>query len=314
MATTGAVVNQAVQNKARMHGATTWLQDVPELLAEVAAEWDLTTGSSYADSTEAHVLEVTTGEGVPAVLKLLVPGDRGQAEGQPGRLGGAARREITVLQLTDGHGCPRLLRHDVARSALLLERLGPSMHELRLPLAQRQDLLCDAAQRVWRPAPEADLPSGAEKGRWLVDFITHTWESLGRPCRERVVAHALECAARRIAAHDDERAVLVHGDVHEWNALRAADGFKLVDPDGLLAEAEYDLGVLMREDPADLLHGGDWERAGRLADRTGLDATATWEWGVVERVSTGLLLLAIDLPEVGADMLAVADRVSRESR
>ncbi len=53
-----------------------------------------------------------------------------------------------------------------------------------------------------------------------------------------------------MAAHDDERAVLVHGDVHEWNALQApGGGFKLVDPDGLLAEPEYDLGVVMREDP-----------------------------------------------------------------
>jgi streptomycin 6-kinase len=52
-----------------------------------------------------------------------------------------------------------------------------------------------------------------------------------------------------MAAHDDERAVLVHGDVHEWNALQApGGGFKLVDPDGLVAEPEYDLGVLMRED------------------------------------------------------------------
>jgi len=29
--------------------------------------------------------------------------------------------------------------------------------------------------------------------------------------------------------------VLVHGDVHQWNALRAGAGFKLDDPDGLLA-------------------------------------------------------------------------------
>lgn len=27
-------------------------------------------------------------------------------------------------------------------------------------------------------------------------------------------------------AHDDERAVFVHGDVHEWNTLAAGDGFK----------------------------------------------------------------------------------------
>jgi hypothetical protein len=51
---------------------------------------------------------------------------------------------------------------------------------------------------------------------------------------------ALACAARRAEAHDDERAVLVHGDVHQWNVLEAPPGdehqpgFKLVDPDGLL--------------------------------------------------------------------------------
>src|SRR5580693_8540749 len=118
------------------------------------------------------------------------------------------------------------------------------------------------------------------------------------------------CAARRIAAHDDERAVLVHGDVHEWNALEAGGGFKLVDPDGLLAEAEYDMGIVMREDPVELMHGDPRQRARWLARRTGLDATAIWEWGVVERVSTGLLGTRIGLQPVARQMLAAADHVA----
>lgn len=105
--------------------------------------------------------------------------------------------------------------------------------------------------------------------------------------------------------------MLVHGDVHEWNTLEAHDGFKLIDPDGLLAEAEYDLGVIMREDPLDLLEGDLHERARRLAALTGLDAGAIWEWGVVERVSTGLLCTRIGLQPVGRQMLAVADRIAR---
>jgi len=58
-------------------------------------------------------------------------------------------------------------------------------------------------------------------------------------------------AAESIVAHDDERAVLVHGDVHQLSALHVPgrDTFKLVDPDGLLAEGECDLGVMMRNDP-----------------------------------------------------------------
>ncbi len=86
----------------------------------------------------------------------------------------------------------------------------------------------------------------------------------------------------------------------------------LVDPDGLLAEAEYDMGIVMREDPVELLSGDLHERARWLATRTGLDATAIWEWGVVERVSTGLLCTVVGLQPVGQQMLAVADRIARD--
>ena len=113
-------------------------------------------------------------------------------------------------------------------------------------------------------------------------------------------------AKRRIAAHDPSRAVLVHGDVHEWNALESPDGFKLVDPDGLVAEPEYDLGVMMREDPVELMAAEPRERATRLARLTGCDPAAIWEWGVVERVANGLLLTEIDLQPVGRQMLEAA--------
>ena len=79
---------------------------------------------------------------------------------------------------------------------------------------------------------------------------------------------------------------------------------------GLLAEPEYDLGIIMREDPEDLLHSDSYERATRLARLTGRDPLGIWEWGVVERVSTGLLLTSIDVQPVGRQMLAAADRIA----
>ncbi len=293
------LVPEVVRNEALAVGAGGWLDDLPELVRDLADEWSIAVGRTYEDATEAFVAEATLADGTPAVLKVLVP-----------RGAGAARHEITVLRLAGGEGCARLLRDDEARGALLLERLGPSMRDLRLPFAQRLDLLCETAARLWRPAPDVDLPTGAQKGRWLAEDITARWEELDRPCTERAVDHAVACAERRIAAHDDERAVLVHGDVHQWNALRDGTGFKLVDPDGLLAEAEYDLGIIMREDPVELLDGDPVDRAHHLAGRTGLDATAIWEWGVVERVSTGLLGVKVGLQPVAGEMLAAADRVA----
>lgn len=287
-----------VRNRALAQGAGAWLDALPALVAGLEADWRIAVGRSYHEGSEGLVCAATLEDGTPAVLKLLSNLD-------------SVRQECTVLRLANGEGCARLLAHDDARGALLLERLGRSLHQLGLPIGERHAILCDTVARLWRPAPDCGLPTGAAKGAWLADFIPKTWEALGRPCAERAIDYALACARRRIAAHDDARAVLVHGDVHEWNALEAGNGtFKLVDPDGLLAEAEYDLGVMMREDPRELLQGDPHARAHWLAARTGLDATAIWEWGAVERVSTGLVLVQIGVEAVGRDMLAVADRVA----
>lgn len=293
-------VDRVVQNKAIAAGAEEWLRDVDGLVASVAQTWALRIGRSLPGGTEAIVLEAMLEDGTPAVLKLGVPRD-----------GDHIAAEALVLRLADGHGCARLLRADVERGALLIERLGPSMFDLGIPYYERIRLLCDAASALWRAAPDCGLRTGAAHGAWLGDEIERRWNTFDRPCTVRTLDHALSCAARRVEAHDDERAVLVHGDVHQWNALQTLDatGFKLVDPDGLLVEAEYDLGILMREDPneADLR-----ERARLLATRTGCDETAIWEWGVVERLSTALLATEVDLQPAGDQMLAAAERASAE--
>jgi len=291
-------IPHVVRNKAVAVGAELWLSGLEDLVAGLAIEWGLTIGEPYTGGTEAYVCRVTLDDGTPAVLKVLVP----QAD--------AAAEEITVLRLAGGDACPVLYRADEARGALLIERLGPSMADLALPVEQRHALLCDLAARLWRPAPDVGLRTGAAKGEWLIEFVTRLWDELDHPCTEAAVADALGAARRRIAAHDDERASLVHGDVQQWNALRAGAGWKLVDPDGLLCEREYDLGILMREDPLD---GDLHERSRWLARRTGLDERAIWDWGVVERVSTGLLATRVDLQPLGRQMLAVADRLAQRS-
>jgi streptomycin 6-kinase len=287
-------VPEVVRAKARQAGAEDWLDGLPGLVTALEQRWGVTAGEPYDGATEAWV--APAGEG--AVLKLMIP-----------RAGDHARNEITALRLAGGTGLARLIDSDVDKGALLLERLGAPLSESAEPLARRLEIFTELAPRIWRPA--SGLPTGAAKGRWLIGFITRLWEELDRPCGEAAVDYAIACAERRVAAHDDERAVLVHGDIHQWNTLRAGDGWKLVDPDGLLAEREYDLGVLMREDPAELMAAADpWERARYLAARTGTDARAIWEWGAAERVSTGLLLTSIGLDEIGAEMLRAAEDVT----
>jgi streptomycin 6-kinase len=292
-------VPEILRTNAIVAGAEHWLADLPALVRHIEQQWDISVGRPLAGGTEAYVTEATTTEGLAVVLKLPLPRNRE-----------AAGNEITALRVAGGQGCVTLLRDDPDLGALLLERLGLSLFELGMPIGRRHEILCDTAARVWRPAQDCGLPTGAERARTLATFITETWEKVGRPCSEHAVAHAIACARRRETAHDDERAVLVHGDVHQLNALQAGTEFKLVDPDGLLAEAEYDLGVMMRGDPVELLDGDPRERARWLAARTGLDVTAIWEWGVIERLSSGLHCEEIGLQPLGRQTLSAANAVA----
>ena len=288
-----------VRQRLAAGGHEAWLESLPALVAGLCQDWRIAIGRVLSGGSEALVAEATLEDGTLAILKVLTP-----------REDDFARHEITALQLADGVGCAKLLRADPARDAMLLERLGRPLADLGMGREERLAILADAAQRVWRPAAGCGLFTGAEKGRWLIDYISRQREALGRPCSERAIALAMDCLDRRIAAHDDARSVLVHGDIHENNTLEADGSFKLIDPDGLLAEPEYDLGVIIRMEPvssaAESLDLAHW-----IAGRTGRDAAATWDWSVAERISTGLVCTWAGYQPTGQELLASAEAVAR---
>jgi streptomycin 6-kinase len=164
---------------------------------------------------------------------------------------------------------------------------------------------CTASFLIPRPVMTCCATSHARHADWLPQL----WEGTGRPCSEATVDDALACMDSRRRAHDDRLAVLVHGDVHDMNALQAADGtFKLIDPGGLRAEPACDLGTIVRCNPD---CGDDLRvRTERLAARTGVDATAIWEWGTIYRVTSGLYCRSIGFQPFGDLLLAEADRLS----
>lgn len=200
----------------------------------------------------------------------------------------------------------------------LLERLGPPLAGLGRPAARQMDVLARIAARGWRPAPAGSgLPDGVEAARWHADFITSTSVDLG----EAVVEMARRCAAAREAAAVPGRKVLVHGDVHNLNLLRAPGrGVRLVDPSGLASEPAHDLGVIQARGVPDrvarLAGSEPWRarasvargcrHAGRL---TGVDPVGIWQWAFLETVSTGLVL-RVDRRADAETFLALAGKLA----
>lgn len=96
-----------------------WLSALPGLLADLEADWLVTVGAGLEGGNAAYVAEAVTSDGTPAVLKVTVP---------PGIDGFTPfERQLAALQLAGGDPYAGLIRYDVPRRALLLERLGRPM-------------------------------------------------------------------------------------------------------------------------------------------------------------------------------------------
>jgi streptomycin 6-kinase len=282
-----------------------WLDDLPDTVAALTERWNLDLGKSYRGGTASFVVAATDQSGRPCVLKVATPLEFD---------GDSFGRSVCAHQLAGGRGCAELFAHDESARAMLLERLGPNLDDLGMPLPQMLETIATTLRSFWRPVPEnCGLPTGAGKAMWQASDITTVWEALGRPCQREVIDRALEYCDERAAAFDPSRAVLVHGDAHGWNTLDAGGGtFKFVDVEGLRSDPAHDLGVPMREYNLPLLAGDTpslvRERADMLASWCEVDPEPVWQWGFIERVSTGLANLREFEGDEGMAFLEVATR------
>jgi streptomycin 6-kinase len=289
--------------EARGPAGAAWIASLPGIVAHLRDAWSLTIGESMPGGKAALVLRVVVG-GTDAVLKIAPPDD-----------GFAA--EVAAIAGAAGHGYVRLLAADLGRNAALLEALGrPLAHATDSP-EEQLDLLAATLVEAWRaPKPPS---TGRHRAAGLAEYSELLWAELGRPCPRALLDRVQDHARRRLAG--DVPTVLCHGDPHVGNALAvpvprpgAASGYVFVDPDGFAGEPAYDLGVTIRSYTARVLGAGDPVRllrgwCDRLAAATDVDSQAIWEWGFIERVSTGLHMIRYGHPEEGRAHLASAERL-----
>lgn len=87
-----------------------------------------------------------------------------------------------------------------------------------------------------------------------------------------------------------------------------------VDPDGFIGDPDCDAGVALRDWCPPLLASDDAPSLARrycrlLAERSGMDEQAIWEWGFLERVSTGLYVLCFGYQQESRFFLDSAEKL-----
>jgi len=314
MATSRAVtVHPQVRTFAEHQGPAgrQWLDALPVLVPQLCHDWALDRGEVLNGGSRSYVCRVTTSDGQPAVLKVALP--------EP-----ILETQISTLVAARGRGYVQVLSHDRSRGAILMESLGPSAAAKVDTVPEVLSLIAGTLVQAWHLPQELYPPLHApaeHKAAGLARLVSELAAGHPEAVSQAVVARALHYAQERLEARDVRRQVVVHGDAHALNLLRAErarpgaeSGYVFVDPEGFLCEPEYDLGVALREWNADLLAMSDARAEIRgwcdqLAQSTGTDAEAIWQWGYLERVSTGLYLTHHGLAQLGSPFLETAQRL-----
>lgn len=243
-----------------------WLEALPELLADCHRTWGLRAGDGRFALSYAYVEPVVRGDGTRAVLKLAPPDDGGIA------------REAAALALYDGRGAVRLLADDAARGALLLERLVPG--DALVDAAADDDaathVLAGLVRDLPRPVPAGHpFPDVGAWGRALDEPCPAVPSAVLRRARDEYAELCASAAAP----------VLLHGDLHHFNVLRAGDGWRAIDPKGVVGEPAYETGALLRNPIGVRLPRARQERRiALLAEALSLDAGRMRAWARAQAV------------------------------
>ena len=271
-----------------------WEAALPELLVDLAADWELTLGRPLPGGSASYVTRVSRADGSAAVLKIALD-QQGFAE------------QVAVLERAAGRGYAGLLRADLRRRALLLESLGPALDGSGLSPEDQLIVLVDTLREAWLPAPG---PPTSDKAAGLRGLVERWGPAASRDWPPQIFTQALRYADGLTGAAPEEL-VVVHGDPHPGNALRApgGTGYRFVDPDGFVADRAYDLGVTLRDWCGRIRTGGRAVLEGYcdlVAARSGVDRDRIWRWAYLERVTTGLYVLDFGAERVGRPYLDTA--------
>lgn len=218
-----------------------WLAELPRIVAELLGRWDCVPDGAVTHGGVGVVVPVRRPAGGAAVLKVSFP--------HPGNV-----HEPDAFAVWGGHGAVLLYARDDDNYAMLLERV----HASTLAEVDDGDEAVTVAARISRrlavPAPPG-LPrlreqAAAWEERLLIDAgeLTHTMSP-------RTVDAAV-ATVREVGR--DQPDLLVHGDLHARNILRAErEPWLAVDPKGYVGDPAYDAGTMLKSRALTLLEADD---------------------------------------------------------
>lgn len=209
------------------------IQELAERVAALVHHWHLQIEARFPETPGSpgnFVAAARRADGTPCVLKVSPHLKE-------------TRSEIAALATWRGNGAVRLLESEPELGGMLLERIEPGTMLASMPALEDDDatrVACDLLRRLWRSPESADDLTPLES--WCAAYDRNrqvlSRGVAGFPAELFRRADALR--AGLLASTDDR--VLLHGDLHHFNILRAdRSEWLAIDPKGLVGDRYFDV-------------------------------------------------------------------------
>lgn len=246
-----------------------WLQALPSLLSDAAGRWGLTLGEPMLLSYN-YVCAARNAAGLDVVLKVGVPNPE-------------LISEIEALTLYDGRSAARLIDSDAEHGLLLEQRLQPGTMLLEVPDDDAAtEIAAGLLGSLWYPPPASNHLIRLTD--WF-DGLPRYRQKFGTngPLPAPVIDTAEALVADFFA--ENEPPVVLHGDFHHYNILKAGAAWKVIDPKGVIGPRGYEVGPLLMNPLGPRLHGADARRIAErrfaiLSAQLGLERSRIRGWGI----------------------------------
>ncbi len=217
--------------------ADEWLEGVPDLIGSVKAQWDLAvTGTARNIDAFGMTIPALRGE-TQVEIRISYP-DAWFTD------------EVTALEAWGGTGAVRLLETD-PRGASLRVAPDPGTSLAAEPNRMRAlRLAADALRSLWIPGPKSLQTVATEVRAWLGDMQAR-WESAHQPFEQSLLRDAEQLFRSFVGTQTES--VLLHGDARLSAFVLDGERAIATDPRPLVGEKAFDIGALLRDEPADLM-------------------------------------------------------------
>jgi streptomycin 6-kinase len=281
-----------------------WLERLPDIITLCERRWSLEVSPPFATLSYNYVAPARRSDGTDLVLKMGVP--RPELE-----------REIEALRAYDGRGSVRLLDAETGKGVLLLERLKQGSMLADLYPGNDDEVTMIAAgvmRQLWRPiTPHHNFKKIEEWFEGLARLRSKFKGGCG-PFPVRLVETAESLYADLSQSMGEP--LLLHGDLHHFNILSATrEPWLAIDPKGVVGEAAYDVGALLRNPVPDVFGRSDLvhildRRVAILAEILDLDRRRILSWGMAQAVLSAWWSYE-DNDSEWRDVLPVAEQLAK---